>query len=90
MRNRFATAPVRQKENDMYDSIQPAMPGFVSVRTRTGWQGLLAIDVITHVFPRTEGGTSLRIDGVKTLLLDVPFKRVVETLQKAGQGGDHA
>ena len=66
------------------------MPGFVNVQTRTGWQGLLAIDVITHVFPRTEGGTSLRLDGVKTLLLDVPFRQVVEALRKAGGGGDHA
>ena len=70
----------------MHDSIEPAMPGFVSVKTRTGWTGLLAIDMISAVFPRTEGGTSLKLEGVKTLLLDVPFKRVVEALKKAGGG----
>ena len=70
----------------MHDSIEPAMPGFVSVKTRTGWAGLLAIDTISTVFPRSEGGSALKIDGVKTLLLDVPFKRVCEVLKKAGGG----
>lgn len=72
----------------MRDSIEPAMPGFVSVTTRTGWTGLLAIDTISTVFPRNEGGTALKIDGVKTLLLDVPFDTVCGVLRKAG--GNHA
>jgi len=70
----------------MFDSIEPVTPGFVHVQTRTGWQGLLAVDVITHCFPRNEGGSVLRLDGVKDLLLDVPFKQVVDALRKAGGG----
>ena len=69
----------------MFDSIEPVMTGFVMVRTRTGWQGLLSVDLIDHVFPRTEGGTALKVDGVRTLLLDVPFKQVVEALRKAAE-----
>jgi len=85
---------MRQKENDMQDTIKPAgIPGFVLVTLRNGYERLLAVETVREVSPRLEGGCTIRShegDTERPLLLDLPVKTVLRVLQHATKGGDHA
>ena len=68
----------------MSDAVAAVFGGFIEIQSRNGWRGLLNVGDISQVVPRNEGGTSIRSNNFRTVLVDVPIEQVIAAIRKAG------
>ncbi len=68
----------------MKDTVEPAVGGFLEISLRNGWCGLLSVNEILSVKPRTEGGSVIHLRSAeRPILVSVPVDLVIAAMEGA-------